>query len=218
MSINEQISDKVRDLILSNGMQIKDFIAKMKFNKDKFNGYLYNKAKWDVELLSNISTYFNTSIDYLAGRIDSISAVSDKEINYDKIRSVPVFGSVYCGMPAPQWDLSEVKHYIDLPDLSKYKYSFGLIAKGDSMSPYINPGDFLVCVDKAELIKDGKAVVVVFKGTIDNNEVNAKLLRIDKRRSLVTLYSVNTKYPPVTYNEEEILKIYKLIKIIREVK
>lgn len=86
------------------------------------------------------------------------------------------------------------------------------------MTPYINPGDYLICVDKHELIKDGKAVIVVFKGTHDNNEVNAKLIKLDKKRSLVTLYSINTKHPPQVYNEDEILHVYKLIRIIREVK
>ncbi len=217
MSINSVISERIKELVKSNGLQMKDFINNLKYDSGKFYSYLYNRAKWDIELVKNISEYFNTSIDFIAGKVETMQ-IKEREVEYGKIKSVPVFGNVYCGSPAPQWDVNEIKQYIDLPDLSKYKYSFGLIAKGDSMTPYINPGDFLICVDKPDLIKDGKAVVVVFKGTIDNNEVNAKLIRLDKRRSLVTLYSVNTKHPPVTYNEDEILKIYKLIRIIREVK
>jgi len=172
---------------------------------------------WQSKYLIRISEGLKVSFEYLLGLSENLISLSPQPENR-KFVTLPVFGNVYCGTPVPQWDINEVKEYITLPDLAKYKYSFGLIAKGDSMTPYINPGDYLVCVDKPELVKDGKAVVVVFKGTVDNNEVNAKLIRLDKKRSLITLYSVNTKYPPMMFNEDEILKIYKLIKIIREVK
>lgn len=217
MNNRSSISAKIRELIKSNGFRTRDFIQKMKFNEGRFNSYLYNKADWDIEILKIISNYFNVSMDYLTGLRDV--QISDyKYTENSKFVNIPVFGNVYCGSPVPQWDISEVKEYLTLSDLGKYKYLFALIAKGDSMSPYINPGDYLICADKPELIKDGKAVVVVFKGTHDHAEVNAKLLRLDHKRSLITLYSVNTKHHPQVYNEEEILKIYKLIRIIREVK
>jgi len=134
-----------------------------------------------------------------------------------KIRSVPIFSHVYAGSPASQWDMDKAKEYLQLPSLTKYKEAFGLIVKGDSMSPYINQGDVLICVDKADLIKDGSAVVCVFK-SVDAIEANAKLIKINKKEGTVILYSINTKHEPLVYSEDQILKIYKVIKIIRDVK
>lgn len=172
---------------------------------------------WQSKYLVTIADHFSVSTDYLLGLSTTLSP-NIRNLEKTKFTSVPIYGNVWCGAPAPQWDVGDVRQYIDLPDMAKYKYSFGVIAKGDSMTPYINPGDYLICVDKNELIKDGKAVIVVFKGTHDNNEVNAKLIKLDRERSLITLYSINTKHSPQVYNEDEILKIYKLIKIIRDVK
>jgi phage repressor protein C with HTH and peptisase S24 domain len=67
-----------------------------------------------------------------------------------------------------------------LPSLTKFGEAFGLIAKGDSMAPYINPYDVLICVDKPDMIKDRTAVVCVFK-SVDTIEANAKLIKRDKK-------------------------------------
>lgn len=184
-------------------------------NKSGIYGYMNGNRIPGGELLERLINKVN--IEWLLTGEGSMN-IPLPIAKAEKTFKVPVFGSVLCGSPAPLWDKDEIKEYIDLPDLMKFKYSFGLIAKGDSMAPYINPGDYLICVDKPELIKDGKAVVTVFKGTVDNNEVNAKLITRDVNKGIVTLYSVNTKYPPLNYSENEILKIYKLIKIIRDVK
>jgi phage repressor protein C with HTH and peptisase S24 domain len=108
--------------------------------------------------------------------------------------------------------------YIDLPDVKQYKSPFVLIAKGESMKPYILPGDKLVCADAPELIKDKSAVVAGFNSLPDSYEANAKLIIRDKKNKMVTLYSINTKFPPVNYRESDINRIYKLVKIIRDVK
>jgi SOS-response transcriptional repressor LexA len=172
---------------------------------------------WQSKYLNKVSDYFSVSVDYLLGRTENLTK-SFREIDTTKIKSVPVFGAVQCGSPAYSWDSSEVRKYIDLPDMAKFKDAFGVIAKGDSMKPFINPGDYLLCADLPELIKDGRAVISVFVGTVDNQEINAKLVKEDKNNNIITLYSINTKYPPQNYHKSEIFKLYKLIKIIRDVK
>lgn len=133
------------------------------------------------------------------------------------ITAVPVLGVAECGLPSAQW-LDVADKYIDLPDVKQYKSVFILVARGDSMKPYILPGDKLVCADAPELIKDRSAVVAGFNTLPDLYEANAKLILHDKKNKMVTLYSINTKFPPVNYHENDINKIYKLVKIIRDVK
>jgi SOS-response transcriptional repressor LexA len=133
------------------------------------------------------------------------------------ISSLPVLGFADCGLPTAQW-MDVAEKYIDLPDVKQYKSPFVLIAKGESMKPYILPGDKLVCADAPELIKDKSAVVAGFNSLPDSYEANAKLIIRDKKNKMVTLYSINTKFPPVNYRESDINRIYKLVKIIRDVK
>ena len=134
-----------------------------------------------------------------------------------KMTSVPVLGFADCGLPTAQW-LDVAEKYIPISDVKQYKTPFILIAKGESMSPYILPGDKLICADAPELIKDKSAVVAGFNTLPDSYEANAKLILRDKKNKMITLYSINTKYPPVNYREDDINKIYKLIKIIRDVR
>jgi SOS-response transcriptional repressor LexA len=133
------------------------------------------------------------------------------------LSSVPILGFADCGLPTAQW-LDVAERHIDLPDVKQYKTPFVLIAKGESMKPYILPGDKLVCADAPDLIKDKSAVVAGFNTLPDLYEANAKLIMRDKKNKVITLYSINTKFPPVNYKEEDINKIYKLVKIIRDVK
>lgn len=193
-------------------------------NKNKFsvkldipNSYITRYEKYGEEPAPDFyvkvqRAFENVNIGWL------ISGVGDMFLNApttSKTGHVPLYGSVYCGTPASQWLESDVKKYFDIK--LPYKDVFGFIARGDSMSPYINPYDTIFCVDKPELIKNRTAVVVVFKST-DTLEANAKLIKLRTDEKKITLYSVNTKYEPEDYHESEILKIYKVIGIYKEVK
>lgn len=139
----------------------------------------------------------------------------------EHITKFPIYSHVYCGSPASQWNVNDVIDYYELPKLDKKREPFGLIAKGDSMMPFINPQDLIVCVDDENLIKPRTAVVVVFK-SVETIEANAKLIKF-KEKNLrdnkeVLLYSINTKYEPEVYSVKEILRIYKVVRVVREVK
>lgn len=134
-----------------------------------------------------------------------------------QISSVPILGFADCGLPTAQW-MDVAEKYMDVPDVRQYKTPFVLIAKGESMKPYILPGDKLICADAPDLVKDKSAVVAGFNTLPDLYEANAKLIMRDKKNKVITFYSINTKFPPVNYKEEDINKIYKLVKIIRDVK
>lgn len=145
------------------------------------------------------------------------NAPQKQTVHHKNVASIPVLGFADCGLPTAQW-LDVAEKFVDVADVKQYKSPFILIAKGDSMKPYILPGDKLVCADAPQLVKDRTAVVAGFNTLPDTYEANAKLIIRDKKKKIVTLYSVNTKFPPVNYHESEIAKIYKLIKIIRDVK
>ncbi len=85
------------------------------------------------------------------------------------------------------------------------------------MSPFINPKDYLLCIDDSAKIKNKSAVVVSFKTEPENYEANAKLY-YDLDDNHIMLYSINTKFPPTVHQKRDIAYVYKVIKIIRDVK
>ncbi|MBS1516348.1 MAG: LexA family transcriptional regulator [Bacteroidetes bacterium] len=186
------------------------------------NGYLSRYENGKVKPNSDfyerlVQKFENVNLSWLISGEGEMFIQKISAPERSKIRSVPLYSYVYCGSPASQWDNDKVKEHLFLPSLTKFGEVFGLIAKGDSMAPYINPYDVLICVDKPDLLKDGTAVVCVFK-SVDTIEANAKLLKRNRKNGTVMLYSINTKYEPEVYNEDEILKIYKVVRIIRDVK
>jgi SOS-response transcriptional repressor LexA len=140
-----------------------------------------------------------------------------KQEGNKKTKKVPVLGEVECGVPIYTQLNSDSLKYTELADVNHYVNPFFVIARGDSMRPYINPGDHLLCIEDFTKIKDGRAVVVNFRTIPETYMSNAKLIRFlnDDR---IMLYSINTKFPPTIHRKSDIYKIYKVVKIIREVR
>ncbi len=211
------IQTRLKHLREALGLNKNQLAGKLEIDNGNLSRYESGKVKPNSEFYERLVNKFESvNLTWLISGEGEMFLQKAPE-KPSKIRSVPIFAYVYCGSPASQWDTDKVKEHLQLPSLTKYKEAFGLIAKGDSMVPYINPYDVLICVDKPDLIKDGTAVVCVFK-SVDTIEANAKLIKRDKKAGTVMLYSVNTKYEPEVYDEDEILKIYKVIRIIRDVK
>ncbi len=144
---------------------------------------------------------------------------SDRDVKYTatKIKTVPIVGSVPCGLPVTSWDIDDNKT-LKLTDVGHLHEAFILTAKGDSMSPFINNKDLLLCADLPERIKrNGTAVVVSFNSDPETFNANAKLIKWNGRAKEIMLYSINTKYPPEVYPLKEVFKIYKVVRIIRDV-
>jgi phage repressor protein C with HTH and peptisase S24 domain len=134
-----------------------------------------------------------------------------------KTKQIPILAEVECGTPIYSQISDTTTKYIELSDINYYFNPFVVIARGDSMRPYINPGDLLVCSDDQHRIKDGRAVVVNYKTIPEHYSSNAKLIRFLDDEQLM-FYSINTKFAPIVVKKSEILKIYKVVRIIREVK
>jgi repressor LexA len=172
-------------------------------------------SDWTIDQLDKIREKFGISVDTIFGAEPKIKL--EAESRNVKFRRVPMLGYAECGSPSVTW-MDSASKVIDLSDASGLVNPFILIAKGDSMQPYINSGDKLLCSEHQQKFKDHTAVVAVFKSMPDTFEANAKLIKWDRKNKLITLYSINTKFPPTNHNEDEIVKLYKVNRIIREVK
>ncbi|MBZ0204255.1 MAG: S24 family peptidase [Ignavibacteria bacterium] len=172
-------------------------------------------SDWTIEQLDKISRIHGISIDSVFGKENSSRV--DAYGKAIRARKVPILGYAECGSSTANW-MDFASRIVELTDVTGMVNPFILVAKGDSMRPYINPGDKLLCSEIQHKIKDNIAVVAVFKSPPDTFEANAKLINWDRRNKLITLYSINTKYAPTNHSENEFVKIYKVNRIIRDVK
>jgi len=171
-------------------------------------------SDWSIQQLEKIKDTFDISPDSLFGYKPKGRSEAAKSI---KFRKVPILGYAECGSASATW-LDSASRIVEFSDVQGLVKPFVLVAKGDSMRPYINPGDKLLCSEYQGRIKENTAVIAVFKSMPDTFEANAKLISWDRRNKLITLYSINTKYPPTNHSEDEFVKIYKVDRIIRDVK
>ena len=143
--------------------------------------------------------------------------LKSKLIRTSKTKLIPILAEVECGVPIYNQVTQEDLKYDELSDVSHFVNPFIAVARGDSMRPYINPGDHLLCSDEPNKIKNGRAVVVNFKTSPETYSSNAKLINyLDDER--IMLYSINTKFPPSVHRKSDIFRIYKVVRIIRDVK
>lgn len=187
--------------------------------KSTLSELMNGKLDWTLSRMLKVSEILGVGLnEILYGSPQRTEQPGDITHLYKKgkIQLVPQLGYADCGKPASTWYDSGNK-YFDAGDVSGLTTPFILNARGDSMRPYIVPGDKLLCADiEFSKIKDRTAVVCLYKGSPDTTEANAKLIL--KRNDHVILYSVNTMYPPEEVYEDDIIKIFKLVRIIREVK
>ena len=121
--------------------------------------------------------------------------------------TINVLGRVAAGLP-----IEAVENIIDteeIPEeLARTGEFFGLQIHGDSMEPRMYEGD-VVIVRKQDDAESGDIVIAMVNG----NDATCK--RLTKYANGITLSSLNAKYEPLIYSNEEILE--KPVKILGKV-
>lgn len=182
------------------------YITQYENNKSEPANKFYHRLKDKIP---------NLNLDWLITGTGEMFSNPEPRKERRKTIPVPILGYAECGKPSSQW-YKEEHSAVEVEGMKQYKNVFAMKAAGDSMSPYINKGDTLVCADVAfDNIKDRTAVVIAFKAPAEMYEANAKLMVRDKDHLI--LYSVNTKFEPIRVPLTSVIRVYKLVKIIRDV-
>ena len=191
-----------------------DFADKLEMKPQSLQKYLKGQRLPLPEILSKISSLGCNLNWLLNGEGDMLKKTVTKIF---KTKPIPVVAEVECGVPLYNQINHEDMKYLELADVNHLINPFIAVARGDSMRPYINPGDYLLCTDEPQKLKNGRAVIVNFKTIPETYSSNAKLINfLDDDR--IMLYSINTKFPPVIYKKSDIYRIYKVVRIIRDVR
>lgn len=160
---------------------------------------------------SNISSgkmakILNVNPVWLMGFDVPMRETSNSEtITHNKI--INVLGRVAAGIP-----INAITEIIDTEEISeamaKTGEYFGLKIKGDSMEPRICDGD-VVIVRQQDDAESGDIVIAMVNGD------DATCKRLIKYASSIALVSLNTKYEPMMFTNEEIMS--KPVRVIGKV-
>ena len=212
---NINFSSRLKEFCVGTFKTQTEFASKLGIKPQALQKYLNGERLPMPELLNKLSS-LGCNIDWLISGDGEMRKTSFSEPKRGTVQ-IPILAEVQCGTPVyMQIDNDSIK-YVDISDAKHLVNPFIAVARGDSMRPYINPGDYLVCSDEPAKIKDGRAVVVNFVSIPDTYSTNAKLFK-SLPGNRIMLYSINTKYPPAIYSKDDIYKIYKVVRIIREVR
>ena len=159
--------------------------------------YEVGKREPDFETEEKIADFFNTDLNTLRGR--------DNELKSGFI--INVLGRVAAGIP-----IEAIENVIDTAEiteeLAKTGKFFSLRIQGDSMEPDIHNGDTVI-VRQQDDAENDEIVIALISG----NDGVCK--RLKKYNNSLALVSLNAKYEPMYFSQEEIL--YKPVRIIGKV-
>lgn len=173
----------------------KDLNIKYTTFTDWINANTYPRID-KIELMAN---YFNVS------KSDLVEEYLPS--NTSKSVTINVLGRVAAGIP-----IEAVENIIDTEEISlelaRTGEFFGLQIHGDSMEPRIYDGD-VVIVRQQEDAESGEIVIALVNGS------DATCKRLIKYATGISLMSLNSKYEPMMFSNDEINE--KPVKIIGKV-
>ena len=155
----------------------------------------------DVSKLQQIAAAFSVSIAEL---------LEDTPHTNEGIK-IPVLGRVQAGISVSAAE--DVLYYESIPaDMTARGECFGMLVRGDSMSPDLKDGD-VVIVRCQENVKNGEIAVVTVNGG------NATVKKVYKSAQGITLVPINPAYDIKAYSNADPVEIRgKVVELRRKIR
>lgn len=145
--------------------------------------YEAGKRQPDFKTEEAIADFFGVDIDTLRGRNKSKPE-----------RTIPVYDRVAAGIPLEAID--NIVDYEEIPAHWVGEYA-GFRVKGDSMTPRIQEGDYLIVRKQSDA--DSGDIVIAFV-----NGEDATVKKLIKQENGITLQPFNPAYEPMYFSNEQI--------------
>lgn len=195
-------SKNINFYIAQSGKQQREVAKELGFNPTTFNTWCVGKIIPSAGKVQKIADYF---------KIGKSDLLDDKSTLIGKPKTIGiairVLGRVAAGLP-----IEAVENIIDTEeiseDMARSGEFFGLQIHGDSMEPRMYEGD-VVIVRQQDDAESGDIVIAMINGS------DATCKRLTKYAGGITLSSLNTKYQPMMFSNEDILS--KPVRIIGKV-
>lgn len=196
-------SEKLKYIMKQKNITQKELADMLELKQAQISKWITGKRSPNYQSIEKIAHALNVPVAALVEDMD----YSNPNIITDLVK-VPIIGEIPAGMP-----IEAVEEYIDAVHIPKQLASehtiFGLRVKGDSMSPRIEEGDYVVistdsCCDNQDIV----AVRFDLSGHVT-------LKRYVVTGDVILLKPENPKYDPIVVTDE--IKILgKVIYLIRK--
>lgn len=137
------------------------------------------------EYIIKLARFFNVSTNYLLG------------METDTKRLLPVLGTVKAG-----YNYLAQENIIDYIDpsmnITEPENYFGLVVKGDSMSPFFDEGDYLIVQKTDTELYNGDICVVLINGD------EATVKKVVRTKDCIELHAYNPYYPVKKFTAKEV--------------
>lgn len=192
--IRQTISDNLKGLIRSRGMTQADLSEKADIKYSTLSGYFTQKSTPNAGTVEKLADTLGVMKSDIDPRYTSMDASNIMPTD-GKIKRVPILGQIACGDPITAEE--NINEYRDtLADRLPSGNVFYLKAKGDSMSPTIPNGSY-VLIREQPTVEDGEIAAVLVNG-----DTEATLKRVRRQNNLVMLMPDNHEYEPIVLSDD----------------
>lgn len=184
------LSEKLKTLRKRHNLTQSQLAKKLYIGQTAVSAWESGRSTPPTDKLQEIANLYGISMSEL---LDSTSGISATGIK------IPVLGRVQAGIPTSA--ITEILDYEEIPaDMAERGEYFGLLVRGDSMSPRILDGD-VVIVRRQPDVENGEIAVVAVNGD------DATVKKVRKSAMGITLIPLNPAYNTITYTNEQILSL-----------
>ena len=184
---------RLKELRKQRGLTQGDIASALHVVKAAVSQWETGRVTPEADKVSQLADVLGVSIDVLMGKQEPTETKSGTGIK------IPVLGKVQAGIPTSA--ISEILDYEEIPaDMAERGEYFGLLVRGDSMSPDLKDGD-VVIVRCQEDVENGEMAIVAVNGD------NATVKKVYKSTQGITLVPINPAYDSKMYTNNEILRL-----------
>jgi len=201
------VKDRLKFLIDILGLKLKDFSKQTGIPYPTLLHYLNGSRRPTMENLQKIAIQTQANLNWLLTGEGEPFIKQEVPKDVMPTKKIPVIAKVPAGFPNIVSE--QIIEYIYLPEIPDN--AVAVIAKGESMSPIIKDGDYVIFIPMPVDIFPGDIVIV-------NNEWGETMIKRYKLKDNVPyLVSENPEYP--TYQPNEHYQIVgKVISVWRKIK
>ena len=186
-------SSRIKLLRTERGITQEQLASMLKVSRSTIGMYESGKREPDFETSEAIADIFNVDMDFLMGRSDverkhpltPTTVIPPGFQPMPEMTTVPIVGRIACGTPI----LAEQNIEGSACVPARWRATFSLICKGDSMEPKIHDGD-LVAIRKQPEVENGEIAAVRIGE-------EATLKHVYRRDGFLELRPENPKYESI---------------------
>jgi SOS-response transcriptional repressor LexA len=153
-----------------------------------------------------------------AGILEELRVLVDKHTGSIRpsgtaMKKIPVISYTAAGNPVSyesSYPVGFADEYVEVSSSIGDPHAFALRIKGDSMEPRFYDGDVVVVCPSWQ-VKENRPVVI----KVNDDEVTCKVF--SRAGDSILLTSLNPKYPPHAYRQEDIVWVYPVVQVISNI-